>query len=326
MSILWCGGEDINFLLGSYPVTGTTAGTFNANYARCFVGLTGSPANRIVRSDLFPGGAIASGWFSCWLNTEAGADRMYFGLVNSASPHDGFYVGAGAVNGKLALYKYESSTKTRLASEAITSFNGLQKVDVYVEGIGASKNIKVYLEGTLLIDFTGDTTLGSVTDLNQIVLRNDGGAGSNYFSEIIVANEDTRALRLVTLIPNAAGDDLWVGGAYTDVDEIATSDADLAYTNTNDDDFSMNLSTIPTGTFRVRAVMESARVVMTGDSTPQGIALGVKSGGSYDYGTKQNLSTGWNTYQRLMTTNPVTTNEWTQAEIDALQINLRSKA
>ena len=132
---------------------------------------------------------------------------------------------------------------------------------------------------------------------------------------------------LVTNYPNAAGDALTnFTGAYTTVDEITKDDSDLANSNTNDGTALYNLFPTPSGSFGVKAVGISARATKSSDSTPTKIALGVKSAGSTDDGSDQALTVAWATYQRLMTTNPLTTAVWTTAEIDALQLQLKARA
>jgi hypothetical protein len=81
---------------------------------------------------------------------------------------------------------------------------------------------------------------------------------------------------------------------------------------------------MPTGSYRVKAVKAVARVV--DGSGSMGVALGIKTGGTVNVGSTETCSGYWQAKERLMTLNPVTGVEWTPAELEALQLNIRAKA
>jgi hypothetical protein len=255
---------------------------------------------------------------------------MHVGLGNISdyATGVGIWLGVSNVYGQLRLFKRTGGTTTTLATETGNSYtNGtLKKFDICVTTFGASCNIKVYIDGGAVatIDWSGDLSALGISTLNCIMLWR-GFAYWAFCSEFIVADADTRSLALVTHYPNAAGDaNAWTG-AYTDIDEWTTVDSDLVYVNTNDQEVQMNLSALPSGVFAVRGVWISARAVTTSDATPTKLALGIKST-TINNGSDQTLALYWASYYRFMDVNPVTTNPWTQAEIDALQLNLKSRA
>jgi len=321
MPVIWCGGEDIDFPNGSLIDTTTSAGAFRSGYARCAIQASGAAG--VMKSTSFPNGHEVSFWVSCYATTLGGAEVQGIGPGLAGK---GIIFGVDTSNRiKLWLFNSVAPSLTQLDIEAGTSFTTavLHRVDMQVSSWGVTANVKVYLDGVLKINYTGDLTFsGSVTSVDSIISRT--GNAPLYTSEIIVANEDTRTYSLCTLAPNAAGDtDAWTG-AYTDVNETAINDSNVISTDTLTQDEQFNLTDLPAGTFQILAVKEAARASITSGATATRLALGVKSGGSVNVSGLQTLATAWATFERLMPVNPVTLNQFTMAEINALQSNARS--
>lgn len=330
MAILWCGGEDIDFPNGASLSTITTSSYFRSGYARGY--LYNPNGNYIGRSNNFAGGAITSGWIAarCYANSINAKSYLLLGLVKDYTTNSGLYIGFNAsTNGKLDLFKYDGTTKTSLASESGVSIgNGKYLISMQVTDYGASATVKVYVGNTEIISYSGDVTVTGVTSLSAAAVgaaHNAVGSGA-YLSEIIVSTTDARNMSLVTLYPNGAGDTLDWTGAYTTVDELACDDSDLAYDNTDGNQAMYNLSASPAGTFSVLAVKETVRACRASDSTPTSLDIGIKSGGSVDVNDNHALAAVWTTYERLMTSNPVTSAAFTTSELDAMQIVLESEA
>lgn len=332
MSILWAGGEDIDFPNGSMPYGYTTAGYFRSSYARCGLAHQAPNYGSEGRSNAFSGGAVTACWFSLRLYLTTGqAHGIRFAGVGKSGTLCGVWVGGStSAETKIAISTWDGSTATELAAEDGNSLpsNSLYKIDVQITDFGEDTNIKVYVNGTgsPVIDYTGDATLTGMTELDCALVQGQNYYSQAYISEVIVADEDTRTFNLLTLAPSGAGDTTDWTGAYTDIDEINNSDADCVYVNTIDKDIQTALTDTPAGNFLVKAVIVSARCSRTNDSTPTKVKLGIKTGGTVNVGTGQSLTTGWDTYCRIMATNPVTTSVFNTTELDALQLDLQSSA
>lgn len=323
MSILWCGGEDIDFPNGAS--TGYSNGTTNirrTDYSR--LALKG--AGGMSKSTTF------SAVTSCWLSVIASMyartynNQYYVGLGKSGT-NKGLFLGIGATDSKLSLMKYDGTTVTVLDTDSdFTLLNTDYKLDMHVSSYGASATVKVYRDGVEVISYTGDVSVTGVTNLDSVFFYGTS-VDIWYLSEFIVADEDTRLMSLKTLAPNSGGDANSWAGAYTDVDEITYSDVDVLNTDTNNNETQMNLTGMPTGSYDIEAVKLVARASKTSDATPAKCALGIKSGGTIDNDSGHSLtSEQYNTYERLMATNPVTSSAFTSGEIDALQYNLKALA
>lgn len=318
MSILWCGGEDIDFPFGG-PVS-TYATYARSGYTRLSV-----CSSSFIKSSTFTG--ITSGWVHCSLkcltwNTSLGI----FGLLNFDADK-GIAVRTSSSNGsKIELCKFDQGTWTSLAVESGTSFsgNGFISVDISFSSWGASTAISVYINGTgtPVIDGTYDLSSLSVASLDCASVY---GSGTSflYMAEVIVADEDTRTMSLVTLAPSASGDTSDWTGAYTDIDETTLSDTDNINSNTNDQVFQCGLTNTPAGSFVVRAVKIAARA-SKGSSGVATLKLGVKSGSTTDVDAGQTVGTYFKTFERLMSVNPVTSSAFTAGELDSLQLTLKA--
>jgi hypothetical protein len=326
LAILFAAAEDIDFPKGT-GTTGvvTTSGAFRAGYGRCAINNANTTASHFLQSLPFASGAVTSAWVSARIITNAMvANRMAFG-VSLSTTSKGLFVGTGSASTKLALIKYDGTTATVLASESGNTINTatLYKVDIHIASYGASATVTVYVNGVSLITFTGDVTVSGMTNFDSISLP--GGSGFIFnTSEHIVSDADSRGFSLVTMAPNAAGDtDSWPTGTYASVNPTTINDSNFVNTNAVAADEEFNLTDAPAGIYAalaVKLVMRAANAA----GTAQNVALGLKSGGTVSSPTASTLSTVFGTYEQLLADNPVTGVPFTPAELNALQINLRS--
>ncbi len=328
MSILWAGGEDLNFPNGGGvgSLGSSNPNGFRAGYARVSLYATSST---LCKSTVLPGGAVTSAWLHCRIANEfnfpgsTSTGIVGFGLSGTSK---GLFFGYGSATGKAAILTYDGSAWTVLASESGSSativFHALQRLDMQVISYGASATVNVYLNGVLLVTFTGDVTVSGVSNFDSVYYSNNGNFS---LSEIIVADEDTRAFAgLATMAPTAAGStDDWTG-AYTDVNPTSINDANAVYTDTASEDEQFNLTDLPSGAFHIKAVVVSARVTSTVGATADKVALGFRSGGSVAVGTSQSTTTAWETKEEIFAQNPVTSADWVQSDMNALQVDLQS--
>lgn len=330
MSILWCGGEDIDFPNGVTPLVDGSATFRRAGYARCSLGTNGS--TDLCKSVPFPGGAVTSCWFTArvYPNISFGSTpKLAVGLGLSGTAK-GLYVGASGGNTtKLALNKYNGTTATELATEAGNSITqALHRLDVQLVNYGSSATVNVYWDGALVITFSGDVSVSGVTNLDSIFFNGGGSATYWNLSEVVVADEDVRAFPgLVTLALTGAGTtDDWTG-TYSNINGTTISDANPAYVNVNAKDEQFNVTDLPTGTFVIKAVKIAARMAKSNDGPAvTQVKLGYNSGGSTGFGTgaTKALTTAYATYEQLDLTNPVSSAAFVQSEMNALQLDMQS--
>lgn len=333
MNIYWCGGEDIDFPNGTTVYTRTDAAAFRSGYARAALSSSAqgvAPSNNVIVGSTFPVGAITSGWLQFRMtstNTENTNIKMCGFTKSGKASGEGLYVGLGNPATKIRLITWNGSNQTQLAVESGTSISAggdIYLITMEVIDYGASATVRVYVNSNMVIEYTGDVRISSITDIDRVGISGEGNKYRHVMSEIIVADSDTRTLSLVTLFPNAAGDTNDWTGAYTDIDEGTISDADAVYVDSAAQDAQFNLSGTPAGTFSVDAIKVVARNCKTGDAAVGTLHLGVKSNGTVDVDDGHASATAWGTSEWLTPT--VNEAQLTTALLDALQLNLRSAA
>jgi len=315
MSILWCGGEDIDFstsIVSSWMATGYRSGYSRLAASLGTAGLLRSPA-------VTP---FTSVWLSFQLGLNATSANGRTGGLGKSGTNAMLGIGTGTTATKIALIKYDGTTRTVLAEESGSSLAALNKIDIHMENYGANATVTVYVNGTQVISYTGDVTVLSQTSLDQVYINN--AQNGVYVSEFILADEDTRLMSLVTLAPSAAGDaSEWTNG-YANIDESTKDDADTIYTSTANQNFQCNLTGMPAGDFICKGVKVAARA--TDGVGGIGIQLGVKTNSQLDLGNAVTLGGVWQTVEKLYQQNPITSNRFTPAEIEALQLAVKSIA
>lgn len=229
----------------------------------------------------------------------------------------------------LTLEKTDGTTVTSLGvSTATIAASVLYRLDILVDSYGAAGRVRVYINQVLYIDSgVVDVAAGGATALDRFIFYPQYTASSftTYYSEVIVATEDTRPLSLVTLAPTTVGDsNTFTRGGWADIDEITASDTDVTVGDTNGQLLTVHTSGLPSTTLTPRAVKVNA-VAVRGSTGPSRLGLGVRSGGANALNTAALLDTGYGIASAAWSVNPATGAAWTVAELEALQIAFRAE-
>lgn len=306
MTIIWCGGEDIDF-------TGTwVTGIHYDTLSRIAPGGDGTT----LYSNTFS--PITSGWVH-FLISSGGYFTMNTGIANFESKK-GIILRAFAGDSLLYLKKYNDITLTSLNPSLIG--NTIYQFDIYLQNYSSNGNIKIYVNGVLTIDYTGDITIPDVSYFDCIQILGPGwGSGTN---QIIVSDNDTRNMSLCTNYLNASGDINDFTGTYINIDEIINSDSDIIYTNTVNQKFQANLSDLPSAGYSI----VGGKLVYRATKGTSGLNLqhGIKANNTEYLETSTGLTSGWKSYEKIYQVNPDTGLLFTPAEIDALQIEFKTIA
>jgi len=322
MTIFWCGAEDIDFRANNQSLT-ISSSHFDDQFSRCAIYMSASMTSEVwikftetpITDYLWVGfkydaGAILS----------SAASILALSLYNGNTPIH-LRTGPSGSNTKMELVIND----TVCGITATTVLSQDCKIDVEVLNFSSEYEgtVKVYVDAIEVISYTG--ILGNAIDTGLCCLRFRSTSTNFiwYFSQVIVADEDTRLLSVKTLAPNAAGDTNQWSGAYTDIDETTLDISDAIRTQEADKLFTTNLTGLPTGKWATRAV----KVVAASSPAKDGLGLqvGIKTNDEVHLGDSVIPTFEYdNPIYKMFQINPATSEPFTMAEIEALQIAIKS--
>jgi hypothetical protein len=280
---------------------------------------------------------LASSLTSFWFTA-----RLYFSSVNNTATScdllsflDGgvrrlVICNVNASSAQIRLVKQDNAgTKTTLVTSSLLISSGaLYKVDVQVINYGVSGTVNVYFDGVLWLTYTGDLTTNGSSSLSGFAM----GSYSNittpaFWSEVITASVDTRALSVVTLPPLANGNAFnWTTGTTTDLSEVTLNDATLATSATAGQVAQSTVtSTGITGNPIIQAVVVSARV-QKGSSGPTKADLGVRTAATDYWSADIVLPAALDRISNVWEMNPNTSAPWTYTDLTAAGFNVGVKS
>lgn len=327
-TILWAGGEDIDFPVGAAVNPYSNAGLFRSGFAREAIVVT----NGIAKSNAFQGGVVTSAWLSFREYSVANSSNIKMIGLGKSGTNNSLWISGGATWPYVALYKYDGTTWTLLATSPSGTL-GLGVLNpgaivMHVTNYGAAATVDVYNSTNLssgpIFSYTGDVTAGGNASLDSVFLGGGNGSSDyNIISEIIVSDVDPRRYSLATLAPNAVGDlNQWTN-TYTNVNPLIINDSTYISDNTSGDKFECKMNSLPAGTFQILSVKVAARgAYMSGGMTS--LSVGIKTNATVYAPAATVQSTSFGATETYYSTNPFTSSQWSSTDVNALQINLQS--
>ena len=241
---------------------------------------------------------------------------------------------AGAQSGGVVFVAKRASTEIGRGT-TVYVVNEWLLVEVYVLINDSTGRVIVKINGAdTEIDFTGDTrnggTLGKIDRLGAGFSVANAFSGF-YFDDFVVDDANWIGdTRIVGLSPDGAGNsaqwDPSTGANYACVDEVPASDADYVSTNVNDEIDTYSLANLGVSPYSVKSVQAMARARKEGASTPQNIALVVRTGATDYPSSDQALGTSFKGHVNLWEQNPNTAAAWTESDVNGLQPGVKSRA
>lgn len=162
----------------------------------------------------------------------------------------------------------------------------LHSINLYINySCSSAGGVKLYIDGALLASFNGNPCTDSATSLNKVAFGafasteygNTQGCGSGQgasvgacWSEMIAANQDTRAMSLWTLPPQAAGNtQSWTPNTVGNINPTSINDSNFIQTASSSELSEWTTPTsAPAGSWIVDALVQEARV-LGGNTGPQ---------------------------------------------------------
>lgn len=326
MTILFMGSEMDAFVPNLSTVTETTATTFdnyNASFCRAAI--------EVYTGTEYAEGAIASGQTDVWAHFDIssfyqGTDNQQRFVWLNASGTPSVRINQDSINTLMSVEYWTGAAWVSAGSTTAYINAARQTIDMHVVCNSASGSMELYIAGTKLIDATVD--LSGTTSLKNFRLYGNTYAplyDTDWYSQVVIADEPTIGMRLLTRYPNGAGATSGWTGAYTGIDEAVFDDADfiLSASANQVSTFAQTGSSL-TG-YVVRAVGVSARA-KRGASGPQNIQLALRSAGTDYFSSSQALGLGYEAHQNIWETDPATASDWVNTAISSLQPGVKSIA
>jgi len=200
--------------------------------------------------------------------------------------------------------------------------------------------IEVWLDGTRVINFSGDnTSAGTSANVQSLALGQPSAtaptvtAGTYYAYDDVAINDTAGSInngqigdgRIYLLKPSGAGSNTGqtrggtdTGANYSQVNELPPSLTQYVFSATAATRDTYALDDVPAGTWAVNC----AEVLAYGQNSDTGtgqLGLTVKSGATTNEGTALNLGTTASYVRQLYETDPNTSAAWTVSALNALE-------
>lgn len=336
--------EDCTYINGSWSLN-TDSWATHSTYGKlrgAFLGggTYGAPDNYyIVRS--FP-----STKTTCCITAKLYANFQY-GVDGKFHPFLGFSSGntkiltlGGAKVGSdtyMTFNKWNSGTSSWdvLGTSPSPIPNTRYRYELMIENHGANARVRVWIRPLInyQLNYGGPHIL--VLDLNTVDTTVSGYANidgfwvtsldyqNTFICNVISADEPTHRYEVFPHQITGAGDNNSMAtGTYASIDELNADTTDYVEADTAGDNILCTGASMPTFALNVVGVQISA-LASCGATGPTGAQLGIKSGGTEDWGATFLPAVGWTNISRLMTVNPVTGNPFTVAEVKAMQYGVK---
>ena len=272
--------------------------------------------------------ASATYYYSMRIKTTNIGGLSICQFFEGAIQHIGFLVTANKIQVK------RGTTTLTDSGVNILSNNIWYLVSGWVYIHDSAGRVVVDVNGINWIDFTGDTQNAGSGPIDIFRIGSDaanGGVPRWYYDDIVLDNANPIVnSRIAGIAVDGAGNSTqWTpsaGSNYQCVDEVPPSDADYVYVNSNDQVDLYSLANLGVSGVVIKSVQVLARAQKEGASTPQKIALTVRTGATDYVSSDQNLATAFKGHRNVWEQNPNTVAAWTESDVNGLEAGVKSRA
>jgi hypothetical protein len=341
-AILFQGGELPDFTtVGSVTATTGTAGTTHrSGYAREVLqpgaaASSSDPPTNYIRGSFAGASSIWAHFFYYSSGLTATSSNSHLVRFIDSAGNAAVVIRGTGTAGQLKFQSRSSGgTFTDLLSTCNTGMTGnLQQFDIQLVFAGAGGgSIVLYVDGIQVCSYSGTTTNGDGSStITNIDLDAPTTSTNPSFSEVIVADEDTRSMSRVSLYPSTSGATTgWTNSSGT----TPCSTTILAQTSQNDANYVFTGSsstvelctpgqTLPAGNWTVKTVGFGARA-LKGTTGPQTLTFMVREGSTnYTLSPTATLSGAFaKSSNNNYANDPATSSAWTSTTINTAGFQL----
>lgn len=271
-------------------------------------------------------GGLSEAWFrfrSGSQNVNWGTNRTLAEIKNSAGTGVLRLQSGATTTDTFRLQYWDGAAYQDIGSTFFFRMGDGMFYDIHAKIDGSTGIFRFYGNGYLYAEQTGDTDHYSGSNLDSFHLTTPSQFNGRQFSEVIVSNSDTRNMRVHTHAPSADGTySAWTNG-FANIDEAATSDADMISSTNIGDIESFVLGDL--GAFaQLNSTIEAVMVAFRGRNSatgPQNIDAFIRTNSNdYQLTPSQAVTTSFQGgFTAVWNNNPNTAVKFTVSEINALE-------
>jgi len=335
-TLLFAGGEDIDFICTNMCKVDTGSGRFRANWAR--EGYYAQPGTSDPPSSYFSTPTFA-GSSTIWVHAQywnSGGSTTTPGsqMIRVLDTHGTTLIVHGT--GTAGTVKISSRNTTTGAitdlpatCDAVMPDTNLDQIDLYIN-YSASGQVTLYKNSVSICNYSGNVTNGDgATTLIQVQFGAAQNSTNNDWSEVIVATTDTRAMARFTA--NTAGDGNTTGFSGTSIcsaiwNVTMSNPANYGYSGSTYilHECTIN-SSIPAGAYGVVGLVMSTQALV-GSTGPQSFDFVTRTNNTdYLSGNIAPTTSFSNITNYIQTLNPATSNPWAVSDFQATGFNVGEK-
>ena len=207
----------------------------------------------------------------------------------------------------------------------------VRDVDIHYKIAASGGFVKVYADGVLITEVSGNTSLSSgaqtVSRMRMAGLDDQNiGTSQNLFSQFLVADTPTLGARVHTLPLTVGATNQWDG---TPANVTGTASAGAISETTADEEISFTAAdfgvALQSGFALEAVVLSSYAQALSGSPVTKVQGRSRIGGTPYSSGGLITLASGYALAQQVMAINPATSASWTVAEVNAAEFGLQAK-
>ena len=328
MAILWAGTSIADLAIPGSGVATTTAGQIGANLSE---GINVNGGNIAYTPDFEPEPSLFLTTTYYQAGTNSNNLGQYLEMVTLRDINFNTVLRLAVKHVSTSEYWFSwqkwNGTAWDIVVEApsvtLSAGGTTKRLDIETVIHASTGKIVMYLDGTKIIDFEGNTVpVGAGTPVRLGLSRYQT---NTVYSAIMVSDESTLPLLMYQRLPTGNGAETDWAGDYTAVDETGVNDADFITSSVVGDEESFTFPALPANlnSKKLHTLVLSGRA--RGSGTP-GEVKGLSRVGSTNY----EATGAWPTspiyapQQWYFDVNPATGLQWTGTEVNGAQFGVKA--
>jgi len=219
-------------------------------------------------------------------------------------------------------------TQLAISTTTFLPIGTVHLIEVYYKPLNTGGVVQVKLDGIMEINYSGDTTAG-LENIAQFLIGKNTSYIYGSYDDIVLDNADwignTRIQKLQ--ISGAGTTSEWdasAGNPEDCIDEIPYSDSDFVSTNVVNQSLTCACADMTGDIVSIKCLQLHGRMAYEGAPTPTKQKLAIRVNGSEYYGDDKSPALSFSVVSKLWELNPDDAAAWEEADINAIEIGVRS--